>query len=336
MSWSGPAHGSKPSLACVVASAPGAGSTCCAAASPRPASWESLTSTSRVSCTGSAPRSGATAPKGELATTRLVRAMQHTASPIGVFALRAHWHDFALLLRTMRNTESDRDHYLDHVDRLLGARATSISPGVTPPPRRCPTTGSFTRARRMCAPTRPDRLDGPERVNLQQVRWLEDMLIDWDAQWRAYFARCDIRPLEVFYEDLAADYQRTVERVLDYLGLASVPQLPTSRLRERTFQSDWTQHMLDEYRAARDRLAPQPTEESWSRRDQIFEVPAQRRAGRSSGPGGPAPRPRPSRRRGGLLVRRRQAALPGVPEPHLGAHIDAPGGLAPNSSSSTQ
>ncbi len=98
------------------------------------------------------------------------------------------------------------------------------------------------------------------------------MLIDWDAQWQAYFARCDIRPLEVLYEDIVANYQPTVERVLDYLGLVEVRRCVDPEVTDATFQSAWTQRWLDEYRAERDRLVPQPAEESWSRRVQIFEV----------------------------------------------------------------
>ena len=212
-------------------------------------------------------------PEYAPATTRVERAMQHTATPNGVFALEARWDQLALLLRTVQNTMGT-DDLLDHVDRLLASpRYVHISRRDTAAQALSYYRAIYTReVGELCVePPDPGR-GGPEPVLLQQVRWLEDMLIDWDAEWQAYFARCDIRPLEVFYEDLVANYQPTVARVLDYLGLASRHAVVDPEVTDSTVQSEWTQHWLDEYRAERDRLAPQPAEESWSRRDQIFEV----------------------------------------------------------------
>ncbi len=217
------------------------------------------------------------------ATTRVERAMQHTATANGVFALQAHWHQLALLLRTVQNA-TGADGLLDHVGRVLASpRYVHVSRRDTAAQAlsyyRAIYTGEVDE--RCVEPPDPSR-GGPEPVLLQQVRWLEDMLIDWDAQWQAYFARCDVRPLEVSYEDIVENYQPTVERVLDYLGLASRPAVVDPAVTDSTVQSEWTQRWLDEYRAERDRLAPQPADESWSRRDQIFEVT------HSTEPAGPA------------------------------------------------
>ncbi len=199
--------------------------------------------------------------------------MQHTGTPNGVFALHARWHDFALLLRTMRNTAGTAE-ILDHVDRLLASpRYVHISRRDTAAQALSYYRAIYTGEASVISDSPHDQgLDGLEPVNLEQVRWLEDMLIDWDTQWRTYFIRCDIQPLEISYEDLAADYRPNVERVLDFLGLASVPAVASLEAPCRTNQSDWTQRWLDEYRAVRDGLAPQSAEESWSQRDQIFET----------------------------------------------------------------
>jgi trehalose 2-sulfotransferase len=212
-------------------------------------------------------------PEYEPATTRVERAMLHTATPNGVFALQAHWHDFALLLRTIQNTEGAAE-ILDHIDRLLE------SPHYVHISRRDTAAQALSYYRAIYlgeVNVRPDVPPdpagrGPEQVNLEQVRWLEDMLIDWDAQWQAYFARCDVQPLEVYYEDIVGNYGETVERVLDYLGLASSSAVVDLGVTDSSLESDWTQRWLDEYRSERGRLVPQPPDASWSRRDQIFEV----------------------------------------------------------------
>jgi trehalose 2-sulfotransferase len=268
-----PGASTQPSLSCVVASTPGTGSTLLCSG---------LTETGIVGrpeeyIDGSVYASHA--PEWgyvwayEPATTRIARAMRHTATRNGVFALKAHWYDFALLLRTIRNT-AGLENLLGHVDDLL------VSPRYVHVSRRDTAAQalSYYRAIYTGGATAPSdaSLDagrgGPEQVILEQVRWLEDTLVDWDAQWQAYFARCDIRPLEVVYEDLAADYRSTVERVLDYLGLTSMPVTANLETPHRTLPLDWTQRWLDEYRPARARLAPQPNDESWSSEDRFFDV----------------------------------------------------------------
>jgi trehalose 2-sulfotransferase len=212
-------------------------------------------------------------PEGLPATTRIARAMQHTATSNGVFAVHAHWYDFATLLRTIRNVDGPVD-LLGNVDRLLAnPRYVHISRRDTAAQALSYYRAIYRGEVNMSLPPPPDpAYDGPETVLFEQVRWLEDMLIDWDAQWQAYFARCDIRPLRVFYEDVVANYGPTVERVLDYLGFASTPTVSELEAPSRMLQSEWIQRWLDQYRAARDRFAPQPAVESWSRADRMFDL----------------------------------------------------------------
>jgi trehalose 2-sulfotransferase len=44
-------------------------------------------------------------------------------------------------------------------------------------------------------------------------------LSEWDGVWRTYFDATDVQPLTVWYEDLVLDYRRSVDRVLDHLGV---------------------------------------------------------------------------------------------------------------------
>ncbi len=217
-------HGSQLLLSCVVASTPGTGSSLLC----RGLAQTGIVGQPDEYIGRSQHRSLATQwgydEKDVLATTRVERAMLHTATPNGVFALHAHWYDFALLLRTIRNTAGS-DNLLGHVDRLLvSPRYIHISQRDTAAQALSYYRAIFTGDAdvRSDAPPDPGRA-GPEPMILEQVRWLEDVLIDWDTQWQAYFARCDIRPLEVAYEDFAANHGPTVERVLEYIGLTWLP-----------------------------------------------------------------------------------------------------------------
>jgi LPS sulfotransferase NodH len=37
--------------------------------------------------------------------------------------------------------------------------------------------------------------------------------------WQSYFEECDVEPLEVVYEDMVEDYEGTILRVLDGIGI---------------------------------------------------------------------------------------------------------------------
>ncbi len=267
------AASTQPSLSCVVASTPGTGSTLlCRGLTETGIAGRPEEYIDRRVYAGHAAEWGYIW-EYEPATTRITRAKQHTPTPNGVFALKAHWYDYALLLRTIRNTAGPED-LLNHVDTLLGnPRFVHISRRDTAAQAlsyyRAIYTGGATAA---SDATLDAGRRGPEQVAFEQVRWLEDTLIEWDAQWQAYFSRCEIRPLEIVYEDLAADYRSTVERVLDYLGLRSIPVAANLEAPRRTLPSDWAEHWLDKYRLARAQLAPQPVEESWSSEDRFFDV----------------------------------------------------------------
>ncbi len=266
-------HQSQPSLSCVIASTPWSGSALLCSALAQTGIVGQPDEYIAFSVYKSLAAQWGYAPGNDTATTRVARAMQHTTTPNGAFALQAHWHDFAMLLRTIRST-ADPAGLLDQVDQLLASpRYVHISWRDTSAHALSYYRAIYAGETDVRSDAPPDQgHGGPEPVLLGQVRWLEDMLIDWDARWEAYFASCDIRPLEVSYEDLVTNYRPTVERVLDYLGLESTPTVANLEAVYPTDPSEWTHRWLDEYRAGRDRLVPQPAEESWSRQDRFFEV----------------------------------------------------------------
>jgi LPS sulfotransferase NodH len=92
-------------------------------------------------------------------------------------------------------------------------------------------------------PTTPHRslpaFDEIERLRLLAARH--------DRAWRTLFRRIGVRPLELVYEDVCADLEGSVRRVLEHIGIDSsaVTQLPAPRL---TRQADeWTDRTVHEY-----------------------------------------------------------------------------------------
>lgn len=66
-------------------------------------------------------------------------------------------------------------------------------------------------------PARPDAL--PEPVfDPHNIERLENFVIESDAGWQRYFDEAAVKPLVIAYEELAADYEGTIRRVLKWLG----------------------------------------------------------------------------------------------------------------------
>jgi LPS sulfotransferase NodH len=65
---------------------------------------------------------------------------------------------------------------------------------------------------------------------------LEQVLVENDAKWQAYFDGNRIDPLVIHYEDLVADYRGTIVSVLRWLGIpgAEAVQLPPPRLKRQS------------------------------------------------------------------------------------------------------
>ncbi len=94
---------------------------------------------------------------------------------------------------------------------------------------------------------------------------LEDALAAHEANWRDYFTRNGIDPMEIVYEDFVAGYETTVRAVLAFLGetLPSCFVLAPPSLRK---QSDaLSEEMLADYLRRRPYLPPAPAGTVWSR-----------------------------------------------------------------------
>jgi LPS sulfotransferase NodH len=77
--------------------------------------------------------------------------------------------------------------------------------------------------------------DPPERTGDLRIGQLDDYvrrLTRQDVNWKQFFESLDIEPLRIEYETLAAEYELTMRRVLEYLGVA-VNSVPPPRLKRQ-------------------------------------------------------------------------------------------------------
>jgi trehalose 2-sulfotransferase len=189
-------------------------------------------------------------------------AIAYTQTPSGVFAAKLHWYQLVWLSKQI-STETD-----------IGQGETVDLANWFPNPRyvllrrhdkarqavsyyRAATTGVwYETEQRGPYPAGSD-------CDLQQVRWFEDALIQQESNWRAYLNAVGETPLEVCYEDMAADMPGTVDRVLSFLNLPTDGPVPVPAPRLRAQSDAATDDVLKQYLAARDDLEPRPAGMEW-------------------------------------------------------------------------
>jgi trehalose 2-sulfotransferase len=147
-------------------------------------------------------------------------------APNGVFAVKVHWFQFAMLLGRLRATHQGGDGvsdvallerhfgnvrlvYLERTDTLRQAISWA----------RAIRTNEWWSIEGSAAPG-----GGPvPEYDFETIKHLYYLLCDYKRCWREWIARSGLRPVEVSYETLARDHDAAVHRVVAALGLP-VPQ----------------------------------------------------------------------------------------------------------------
>lgn len=205
----------------------------------------------------------------------LARVVAYSTTPNGVFSTKLHWSQFEWLLyqyRTRHPEDPAADHELVarwfpnpryvHMQRRDTARQAV----------------SYYRAVRsatwfVVAGQEEEGADDLGEPDLLQVRWCEDMMIANERSWQAFYAEAGVRPFTIVYEDFAADYQPTVQAVLDYLGIVLPPGTPIPPPGVKKQSDGRSEELLAAYLAVRDTLPPMPEGAYWSRQQRKLVAP---------------------------------------------------------------
>jgi trehalose 2-sulfotransferase len=258
--------------------------SCFIATSPRSGSWflaEALANTGRVGIPNEYFRPDFTALwsaewglTGNVPyRTYVAAAKERTMTPNGVFSAKLHWYQFAWLLGLLATEPEPGDgspsdtmnHWFPNLRYVFLRRRDTARQAV-----------SYYRASKTQVWFQTDKQQhgvlAEDDVDLQQIRWFEDVLIKHRENWRSYFTKNGIIPLEVIYEDLVSDYPAAVHEILAYLGIRGSGDITLSPPSLRRQSDQRTEAILERYRSASGRLVPSPDGLFWSAADKRFRV----------------------------------------------------------------
>ena len=130
----------------------------------------------------------------------------------GVSGQRVHWKDWQALAARMSIDPAELHYLLGEPKWILTLRRDRLRQAI-----------SYTRAAQTGAWWEYDgRKFGNGREPVYSREAIETAiadLVDQEASWRAYFDLLEVKPCEVYYEDLDREYEATVRRAMNFLGL---------------------------------------------------------------------------------------------------------------------
>jgi LPS sulfotransferase NodH len=191
----------------------------------------------------------------------LRKLVAESMTPNGAWGAHIHQFDFTDLIGRAREefgeTLSDRELFdacFPNPRCIFIRRADRVRQAISW--LRAGDSGQWLRLPGEPVSDRMTRLD----INFDEVdHWIQDFS-EQESKWREFFARNNLSPHEVTYEDLVGDYQATVLGVLDYLGLKPRAdlQLPPPRLQKQS--DDLTERAVAAYMNRTARHADNQTE----------------------------------------------------------------------------
>ena len=156
----------------------------------------------------------------------------------GVFAVKVHWFQFQHMFRRLRSLDpadpvSDAElleRYFGPVQMVYLERRDVVRQAI-----------SWLRAIRtdewwLMEPDLPGQPLLPGEYDFECIKHLFYLLQDYRTYWRRWFSDNGIHPLELNYEDIAADYPASLLSILRHLGVSAAAKIPAPLLQRQADQ----------------------------------------------------------------------------------------------------
>jgi LPS sulfotransferase NodH len=196
---------------------------------------------------------------------------RETTTENGVFSVKLHWYQMAWLIDqlksasgTVESAHSTISQVFPDVRYVYLNRSDTIRQAISW--HRAIETNEWFRLATDCPPS-SDAWDSPD---FQQVRWLEDLILDHHSKWNDFFDASRISPLKVDFDELIAHPEEAVRDVLRFVGADYPPELPIP-VGDMQRQSDArTDRWVRDYEQVREELPRKDGRVTWSQRQNRF------------------------------------------------------------------
>jgi LPS sulfotransferase NodH len=170
---------------------------------------------------------------------RLARTESTTSN--GISGIKLHYSQFAELPGKMQSIENFRQLTASQIMPLLFPKARYLWLKRRNKMRQAISlfiasrTGEWWKIEGAAPDRREGSVKDPE-FDPHAIARFEDMLVENDSQWRAFFEENRIAPLVIDYEDLVADYSGTIVNILKWLGVPDpdAVHVPPTRLKRQS------------------------------------------------------------------------------------------------------
>ena len=178
----------------------------------------------------------------------LERVIYEATTPNGVLGVKVHWYQFEHLTRRVRalralNRLPDRSllaaifpnlHYIHLMRRDTIRQAVSFV-RATDTQLWSERENSIGLDRRVLART--------PYFSVEKLDRMLEIMVEFHRNWRRYFEQIGVSPLELFYEDLALDYETSTRRILEFLHVPApagrLIRLPRLRKQSDDLSETW-------------------------------------------------------------------------------------------------
>jgi|SRR5579859_1190806 len=179
-------------------------------------------------------------------TDYLSKVIEAGTTPNGIFGAKVHWYqfkDWSSKLRQLPGSEEMTtpdlmSRLFPNLHYLWLTRSDKVRQAVSY--LRAIQTGKWW------------KIDGWEHIgnntqtfDFERIDRLQSLICANEAAWQEYFRECGVEPFIVTYEELAEDYQTTIQRVLESLHLPLIPdiQIAKTRLKKQadSKSEEWVQ-----------------------------------------------------------------------------------------------
>ncbi|MGH7198476.1 MAG: Stf0 family sulfotransferase [Candidatus Omnitrophota bacterium] len=149
------------------------------------------------------------------------------SSPNGICGVKIHWDDFDRLVESMKEIDAYRTASASEAMKSLFPNLSYIYVRRRDKARQAVSLEKASKTKIWALPSNAAAPLPPSlEYNYFALYQRHQKLVQDDAAWREYFRRFSIHPLEVFYEDMVADYQGTLRKVIRFLKI----ELPLERM----------------------------------------------------------------------------------------------------------